>query len=137
MIIRNIYQRIQDALLDNSKNRAIIIYGARQVGKTTLAKYCMKNFQGQKEYFNCDFPDVIELFSYNNIAQIERLVSDYDLIVLDEVQRIKNIGIIIKIIVDNYPNLKIIATGSSNFDLSNELKEPLTARKYEFNPYPF
>lgn len=115
----------------------IIIYGARQVGKTTLVKQLLSETDMNAEYFNCDYLDVQSLFAYENAGNLESSIKDYNLIVLDEAQRIKNIGLVLKILHDEFPGLQVIATGSSSFDLSNMISEPLTGRKVVFPLYPF
>jgi len=132
---------IQDDILkrldDKSKqNKVIIIYGARQVGKTTLIKELKNNFEGKTAYFNCDFLNVQNTFAYENASNFHNLVQNIDLLILDEAQRIKNIGLVLKILIDTFPDLKIIATGSSSFDLANAVNEPLTGRKHVYKLYP-
>jgi predicted AAA+ superfamily ATPase len=117
-------------------NKIIIIYGARQVGKTTLVKHLMNNLVGRSEYFNCDYFDVQSLFSWENAGNLSNVVRNLDIIVLDEAQRIRNIGLVLKILHDEFPKLRVIATGSSSFELSNQVNEPLTGRKTVYNLYP-
>jgi len=76
------------------------------------------------------------LFAYENAANLENIIKPYQLIILDEAQRIKNIGLVLKILHDEFPNLRVIATGSSSFDLSNQINEPLTGRKIIYHLYP-
>lgn len=116
--------------------KVIIIYGARQVGKTTLVKGLMNKFLGRSEYFNCDFLQVQSLFSWENMENIAHVLKNKDLIVLDEAQRIRNIGLVLKILHDEFPHLQVIATGSSSFDLANLINEPLTGRKTVYHLYP-
>ncbi len=136
MIKRTIKQKIIDSLY---KNKIIILYGARQVGKTTLVKDIMKEIGVKDEtvYYNCDEPDIRESFTNKTSTELKFLLSNKKLIIIDEAQRVKNIGITLKLINDNYPEIQIIATGSSSFDLSNKITEPLTGRKREFYLYPF
>jgi len=133
----NIY-RLQQKNLEIylKKEKIIILYGARQVGKTTLIKKIIENFQGKSFYYNGDLYNTRQFFDYKNTEGLIQKLKKLDLIVIDEAQRIKNIGLILKILYDKNLNLKIIATGSSSFDLSNTIKESLTGRKYEFNLYP-
>jgi len=135
MIKRLIKQKIIDSLY---KNKIIIIYGARQVGKTTLVKEILEE-QDLKEkiYYNCDEPDIREIFTNKTSTELKSFLANKKLIIIDEAQRVKNIGITLKLINDNYPEIQIIATGSSSFELSNEISEPLTGRKKEFYLYPF
>ncbi len=138
IICRKLQKNIEKRLLDNeSNNRIIIVYGARQVGKTTLVKSILEKYPDKAEYFNCDYLDVQERFSYRNSHNLKGLIGDLKFLVLDEAQRIENIGMVLKIIADEFPKLKVIATGSSSFDLSNKINEPLTGRKIEFKLFPF
>lgn len=114
------------------KNKAVIIYGARQVGKTTLVKKLMQNWQ-KSAYYSCDYFDVKQSFAYENTHNLANIVKDLDLLILDEAQLIENIGLVIKVLVDNFPKLNIITTGSSSFELANKIKEPLTGRKLEIH----
>ncbi len=136
IIKRSIYDLILNRLKDRKDNKIIIVYGARQVGKTTLVKSLLAKSELKSEYFNCDYLDVQNLFSYENASHFENTVKNYGLIVLDEAQRIKNIGMVLKILHDEFPYLKVIATGSSSFDLSNMVNEPLTGRKITYSLYP-
>lgn len=119
------------------KGKAIIIYGARRVGKTTLIKEIQKKYSTNSVYYNCDEPDIREMFTDVTSTELKLLLGSKRIIFLDEAQRVKNIGISLKLLVDNYPHSQIIATGSSSFDLSNEAVEPLTGRKYEFFLHTF
>jgi predicted AAA+ superfamily ATPase len=136
-ILRIILQKIERILLQNtSPKRAIILYGPRRAGKTTLVKHIISKYPHASAYFDCDFFDVQELFSYKKSHGLDMVVKGLKLLILDEAQRIENIGLILKILVDNYPNLQVIATGSSSFDLSNKISEPLTGRKIVFQLLP-
>ena len=122
------------------KKRAILIFGPRQVGKTTLAKkllaeYSETNF-GADSYFNCDETVVRNYFKLGNPHLLKELVGERKLVVFDEAQTIQNIGKILKVFIDTYPDVQIIATGSSSFDLANKINEPLTGRSFEFTLYP-
>jgi len=112
--------------------KVVVIYGARQVGKTTLVKEIQKKYPANSVYFNCDEPDIRAAFINKTSTEIKSFLGDKKLIILDEAQRIENIGVTLKLMVDNFPTMQIIATGSSSFDLSNKIGEPLTGRKYEF-----
>jgi predicted AAA+ superfamily ATPase len=119
------------------KGKLIIIYGARRIGKTTLVKHILEKHQGR--YINCDTLDAQESLQSQNSKTLKSFLGPGNLFVLDEAQRVKNIGINLKILVDTYPEIQIIATGSSSFDLSNKIKEPLTGRTYSFimNPISY
>jgi len=116
--------------------RVLIIYGPRQIGKTTLVKKVLES-QPNGAYFNCDLPQNQARFAYENSHNLAKTVADLELIILDEAQRIENIGMVLKILIDQYPDKKIIATGSSSFALSNRINEPLTGRKVVIRLYPF
>ncbi|MFA4930805.1 MAG: ATP-binding protein [Patescibacteria group bacterium] len=126
-------------LIENSlfQGKAIIIYGPRQVGKTTLVKEIQSQYHEESVYLNCDEPDIREALSEKTSTELGHFIGRKRLVILDEAQRIKNIGLTIKLLVDNFPDMQIVATGSSSFDLSNQIVEPLTGRKLEFNLYPF
>ncbi|MBF0273967.1 MAG: ATP-binding protein [Nitrospinae bacterium] len=136
-IFRAIIPSIKKSLFKEGKKKVCIIYGPRQAGKTTLVKYLLKEYPEKAEYFNCDYLDVRETFSSENINRLAHITKGLKLLVLDEAQRIENIGVTLKILVDEHPHVQIIATGSSSFDLSNKIKEPLTGRKIEFYLFPF
>jgi len=135
MIIK---RHIQDIIVSRLfKGRAVIIYGARQVGKTTLIKEIQKDYEASSVYFNCDEPDIREALTEKTSTELKSFIGNKRLVLIDEAQRIRNIGITLKLIIDNYPEIQVIATGSSSFDLSNQISEPLTGRKYEFRLFPF
>lgn len=119
------------------KGKVIVIYGARQVGKTTLVKKIAEDFGEPYTYLNCDEMDVLRKFqAADNSEALKQIIGHQRLVVIDEGQRIKNIGLKLKLLVDAYPEKQIITTGSSSFDLSNEINEPLTGRNFEFWLFP-
>lgn len=138
MIRRFIEEDIHQRLLRlDGEHKIVIVYGARQVGKTTLMKQLLSALPSvRSEYFNCDFHDVQSLFAWENAGNLINVVRNLDLLVLDEAQRISNIGLVLKILYDEFPKLRVIATGSSSFELSNRVSEPLTGRKVVYNLYP-
>jgi predicted AAA+ superfamily ATPase len=129
-IAANIIHRLKQS------DKIIVVYGARQVGKTTLIKTILKNGFGKILEINADQLKYREVLSSKDLTQIKRLVSGYDLLFIDEAQQVPNIGLNLKIIKDNIPELKIIATGSSSFELANKISEPLTGRKWTFTLFP-
>lgn len=129
MYNRIIQKNIEEWL---NKEKIIIIYGARQVGKTTLVKQILEKFGKKTKYYDCDFGVIREKLNKSEKLSVESFLKDYDLIIFDEAQRVKNIGLSLKIMHDNFPDKKIIATGSSSFDLANKISEPLTGRSIEF-----
>lgn len=132
-IRRTIQPQIEKSLF---QGKIIIIYGARQVGKTTLIREIQKKYP-DATYFNGDEPDVRAALTDKTSAEIKAFFGEKRLVFIDEAQRIKNIGLTLKLVVDNYPEIQVVATGSSSFELSNEIAEPLTGRKNEFWLYPF
>ena len=133
MISREIIQNIHSKLDDN---KAIILMGPRQVGKTTLLKYLEKEMNIPSIWWNGDEPDIRRILTESTSTQLKGLIGEAKLLFIDEAQRIENIGLTLKLIVDSISELKVIATGSSSFDLSNKINEPLTGRKWEFMMYP-
>ncbi|MDO9549295.1 MAG: ATP-binding protein, partial [Candidatus Marinimicrobia bacterium] len=118
------------------KGKAILLLGARQVGKTTLVKKIMQQIGERVLYLNGDEVDIRDILSDTTSTQLKALIGKNRLLVIDEAQRISNIGITLKLIVDNIPDLQVIATGSSALELTSKLKEPLTGRKYEHYLFP-
>lgn len=135
MIRRDILASIKDR---SFKGKVIILTGARQVGKTTLLKQLTEDFDSKNVLLlNCDEPDICLLLQNVTSTQLKNLVGGHTLILIDEAQKVENIGLTLKLMVDNLPDIQIIATGSSAFDLRNKLNEPLTGRKFEYHLYPF
>jgi uncharacterized protein len=134
LIKRAIYQQIIKNLF---KGKAIIITGPRQVGKTTLLQAIMKESERKVLYLNCDEPDIRPILENASSTSLKALIGDNALILIDEAQRVKNIGLTLKLLVDNFKEIQIIATGSSALELANEINEPLTGRKREYHLYPF
>ena len=134
IIDRYITKQLKDKLF---KGKVVIIYGPRQAGKTTFLKNFLKDFTSTKtRYISCDVPENIEGLSPKSASKLREFIGDYKLVVFDEAQRILDIGMTLKILVDEYPEIQIIATGSSSFDLENKLAEPLTGRHYDFMMFP-
>ena len=119
------------------QGKVVIVYGARQVGKTTLVKKIVEDRGEPYGYLNCDELDVLDRLRRAETSEaLGQIVGGYKLVVIDEAQRVKNIGLKLKLLVDNFPDKQIIATGSSSFDLANEVNEPLTGRSFEFWLFP-
>ena len=118
-----------------NKKKAIILMGPRQVGKTTLLKSL---FEKSTEiiWLNGDEPDIQSIFENISSKRLEAIIGNKKMIIIDEAQRIPEIGLKMKLITDQLINVQLIATGSSAFELSNKLNEPLTGRKWEFKMYP-
>jgi predicted AAA+ superfamily ATPase len=132
------YQReiLPEILKWMAKKEVITIYGARQVGKTTLLECMLKDLPNSL-IIPCDRPAAEEVLEDINLGQIRQLFGANKIIALDEAQNIKNIGRVLKIIYDDKSfDYKIIATGSSSFDLANKISEPLTGRNVKFKLLP-
>lgn len=134
IIKREIQDLIEKRLF---KGKIIIIYGARQVGKTTLVKELIKKYGDELSYYSGDDFDVRDKLADKTSAQLNSFLKNKKFVVIDEAQRIKNIGLSLKLMIDNNPEIQIIATGSSSFELANKIAEPLTGRVYEYYLYPF
>lgn len=134
MINRN---QLNFALSHLFKGKAFIIYGPRQAGKTTFSEQLLANVSKKTLRLNGDDADIRELFAKPNAAFLERLIGDNEIIFIDEAQRIPEIGLVIKIIVDQFKKVQVIATGSSSFELAGNINEPLTGRRYEMQLLPF
>jgi len=119
------------------KKKVIVIYGARQVGKTTFVKHLIKHRAESSIYLNCDEPDIRSSLSDQNTQQLRQLIGNSEILVIDEAQRVNNIEITLKLLVDNFPGIQVVVTGSSSLDLAVGVREPLTGRKIEFNLFPF
>lgn len=131
MITRTLETLIRER---TGKGKAIIVFGARQVGKTTLLRQIADS--NETLWLNGDEPDVRALFDNASSTRLKAIIGPQQNIVIDEAQRIPNIGISLKLIIDNNPDVQVFATGSSSFDLANVINEPLTGRKYELQMYP-
>ncbi len=130
---RTIENKIQERL---HKGRAILIFGPRQAGKTTLSKKILEAFGDDGEYFNCELSSVRNNFEVGKPELLKEMIGHKKIVVFDEAQTIGDIGAILKTFIDTYPDIQIIATGSSSFDLANKINEPLTGRAFEFILYP-
>lgn len=132
MIERLLYKTIENKLF---VGKVIILTGARQVGKTTLLKHLLRQKEGVL-WLNGDELQVQNLFAN---ASADRLLSEFSnskIVILDEAQRIENIGLRLKLIADSDSEVQVIATGSSAFELANKVNEPLTGRKWEYQMFP-
>lgn len=132
-ISREIEEKIKNSLF---KGKIVIIYGARQVGKTTLSKKILAEYNEKGKYYNCELLSVERGLSEPEAEKIKAFLGDYKIVVLDEAQKISNIGKILKIMVDTYPEMQIIATGSSSFDLLQKISEPMTGRVFQYILHP-
>lgn len=133
-ITRKIQEKIEKGLF---KGKVAIIYGARQVGKTTLVKEIQKKYLSDSVYFNCDESDIRVALTNKTSTELRAFIGNKRMVIFDEAQRVENIGLTLKLLVDNFSEMQFVATGSSSFDLSNKIAEPLTGRIDEYHLYPF
>ncbi len=132
-IARQIQPQLEAALF---KGKTLILFGPRQVGKTTLAKAILEAHPEKAAYVSCDLPEAQQLLREPRLEELRRFVADNRLIVLDEAQRVDGIGLALKILHEHFPKTQFLVTGSSSFELGRSVKEPLTGRKREFLLYP-
>lgn len=132
MINRYIEKQVIASLNDGF---VTVLYGARQVGKTTLANKILTNSK-DGIYLNCDDPAVLSRIQGQSLAGLRTIIASAKLVVIDEAQRIENVGLTAKLIHDSMPDVKLLLTGSSSLDLANKIKEPLTGRSKEILLYP-
>lgn len=133
MIKRVIKNSIQ---ADYRREKVIVLLGARQVGKTTLLSELQEG-ANKVLSLNCDNVDDVLLLESKTSTELKYLLSSYDLVFIDEAQRVKNIGLTLKMIGDLKLKTQVVVTGSSSFDMVNEVNEPATGRLIEYNLYPF
>jgi uncharacterized protein len=134
MIKRKLIGLIQKKLF---KGKALIVIGARQVGKTTLVRDLVSLIELPYVFLNCDEPDTQYILNRPSSTELKQIIGSKKVVIIDEAQRIPEIGITAKLFVDNFPDSQLILTGSSSFDIANILNEPLTGRKFEFKLFPF
>ncbi len=132
-MIRRILKDIIESKLGTRK--AIILLGPRQVGKTTLLKILFPE-EDKMIWLNGDELDVQDLFAHVSSSRLKAIIGNKKIIIIDEAQRIPEIGLRLKLITDQIQEVQLIATGSSSFELANQLNEPLTGRKWEYHLYP-
>ena len=133
MINRLINSKILSRLSDR---KAIILLGPRWVGKSTLMEQMQNSFAQPVILWNGDESDIRDLLKNPSSTKLKALIGNAKTLIIDEAQRIDYIGLTLKLIVDQIKDVKVIATGSSAFELSNKTNEPLTGRKWEYNLYP-
>ena len=133
-ITRTIQPKVESIL---RQGQVAIVYGARQVGKTTLAKQIAEASQKRWLYLNCDDPVTVTSLTDKSAIELKAYLGDSQLVIIDEAQRVENIGITLKLIHDTYPEIELLVTGSSSLDLANKITEPLTGRSVEISLYPF
>ena len=134
MISRAIADSIQKRLKDE---KAVILLGPRQVGKSTLLQQLSSKFAKPVMWWNGDDADIRTILSNTTATSLRSLLGKSRTLIIDEAQRIENIGLSIKLMIDQLKDVKVIATGSSAFELANHINEPLTGRKWEYHLFPF
>ena len=129
MIERKILSVIESRMY---RGKVIVLVGPHQVGKTTLLNILKERTEKPFVYWNCDEPDIRKKLTASTSTMLASDIGKAELILIDEAQRVENIGLTVKLIADNMPDRQIVVTGSSALDLSNSVNEPLTGRKFEY-----
>ncbi len=132
-IPRLLLSLLQESLLPG---KVVVLYGPRQVGKTTLALDLLERSPYRAKYVSADELLYREALASQSHQTLGELLGDAELLIIDEAQRVPNIGLNLKILVDFFPHARILATGSASFDLANKISEPLTGRQLTFHLYP-
>ncbi len=125
---------MKKALINTRK--VVILYGARQTGKTTLCRTLMDDLQGRKLFLTGDRPEHAALFEKPTSNQLELLTSGYDILFIDEAQRLPNVGLGLKLLHDQKPELKLLVTGSASLEIASHARESLAGRTKTFQLYP-
>ena len=133
MITRSIQEKIEQKLF---RGKAIVVVGARQVGKTTLFNEILRKHTEKTLRLNLDEADARELLTNPTMAELQQLVADNQILMIDEAQRAADIGLTLKRIQDNFPQVQLMVTGSSSLDLRASINEPMTGRKWEYQLFP-
>lgn len=133
MLLPRFYQKLGEYL---EPNKVLVLYGPRQVGKTTLLEQFLAKTKLKYKLDSGDNITTQQILSSQDFAQVVGYISGYDLLAIDEAQHIPSVGMGLKIIVDQVPDIRVIATGSSSFELSGQVGEPLTGRKRTLTLYP-
>lgn len=132
MIVRTLESQLRDRLF---QGKAIVLIGARQVGKSTLFNMMTQGVD-HVLHLNCDDPEVRALLADINLKELQMLIGHHSWVVVDEAQRLENVGITLKLIIDQFPDVQLLVTGSSSLGLHDRLSEPLTGRVFEYHLYP-
>lgn len=118
-------------------NKVVLIFGARRVGKTVMMRKIVNSFPGRTMMLNGEDYDTLALLENRSVANYRHLLYGIDLLAIDEAQNIPQIGSVLKLIVDEVPGIRVLASGSSSFDLLNKAGEPLVGRSTQFLLTPF
>ncbi len=127
MIGRLVINRIENIL---ASGKSVLLLGPRQVGKTTVLMHLQESYSGSV-FLDCDEPDVRSLLTDASSSTLRNFLGSQKIVIIDEAQRVKNIGLTIKLIIDKLKDIKVIVSGSSALELSSDINEPLTGRKIE------
>ncbi len=122
---------------DLFKGKAIVIHGPRQCGKTTLVRHLLAEMDVGTLWLNGDDDSDRALFDTVSVTNWRQMLGNNKVVVIDEAQMIPRVGVAAKLLVDQFPDVQVILTGSSSFQLANMTEEPLTGRKYEYRLFPF
>ncbi|MGZ3919664.1 MAG: ATP-binding protein [Bacteroidia bacterium] len=133
MFQRAIYPYLKN---DLKPNKVYLLLGARRVGKTVILEKLTDDFNGKVLFLNAEDEDSVKLLEVKSISNYKRLLNGVDLLIIDEAQTLPDIGNKLKLITDTIKGIRIIATGSSAFDILNLTGEPLTGRSFELHVYP-
>lgn len=134
-MIKRTLQKVLEQYM--GKGKAILLIGARQVGKSTLFRMLTETImEDTLLWLNCDLQNVRDTLTNPTLTTLQLLFGNKNVVVIDEAQRVTNVGMTLKLIVDNFPHVQLLVTGSSALDLHNRLNEPLTGRKVEYHLYP-
>lgn len=133
MIKRSLQKELESEL---HNGKALLLLGARQVGKTTLLKQLQENLEENVLWMNCDIKVTRDTLSNCNFTELKMLIGENKTVIIDEAQRVADIGLTLKLITDNFPDVQLLVSGSSAFELRNRLNEPLTGRKFEYQLFP-
>ena len=133
-INRTLQQRIMERI---EPGKAVLIFGARRVGKTVMMRHVINAYQGKTMLLNGEDYDTLALLENRSVANYKHLLEGISLLAIDEAQNIPQIGNVLKLIVDEIPSVSVLASGSSSFDLLNKTGEPLVGRSTQFLLTPF
>ena len=133
IIERYLLSQLNDAI---TPGKVVVLYGPRQVGKTTLVTELLANTEMKAQLINADELRYREALASQDRQVLGNLLADNELLIIDEAQRVENIGLNLKILVDQFPGAALIATGSASFELANKVSEPLTGRTLTHHMHP-
>ncbi|MBI2337856.1 ATP-binding protein [Candidatus Daviesbacteria bacterium] len=134
--IKYIERDLEEQIAENLKSgKVILLYGPRRVGKTTLVKHLFEKLKLPYLYLSCE-QDSVKSQLVADALKLKEVIGNYQSTVFDEAQYLKNPGLILKVLIDTFPNLQLIASGSSSFELAGKIQEPLTGRNLPYYLFP-